>query len=114
RSTTWIFNTVLGDAFAAGVRIVATPVGAVPETEAVYGIILMLIAHLVEGTEPPDRWRTFCILEIVGTIAGAIVGAVWAFTAIFDRGRCGLPVVGSAAWFALVAMLEEHPRPARM
>jgi len=49
------------------------------------GIILMLIEHLVEGIEPPDRFRAFFIFETVGTIAGAIIGTVWALTATFDQ-----------------------------
>jgi hypothetical protein len=51
----------------------------------VAGMALMLINHLVEGIDPLDRLPLFVVFETIGAIAGAIVGIIWAFTAMFDQ-----------------------------
>jgi len=56
------------------------------------GLLMMLAQHLTEGIHPLDRWHAFAVFEIIGTIAGAIVGVAWGIAAICDdRSSCNSP-----------------------
>jgi hypothetical protein len=50
----------------------------------VAGVILMLVADLVEGIEPGDRWRAFCIaMPAVGAVFTAVL--LWLTVRIVNR-----------------------------